>query len=107
VTRPLRAVLYCRSRRNSVRALEAQEARCKRRAVDEGAETTVTIFDRGPAGPCFDRPAVSELLRLVRADLVDLVVVDTADCLSLRVRELRELLRQVAKGGARLVFVAP
>lgn len=107
MNRHLHAVLYCRSARNSARALVVQEERCKRKAVEEGAETTATIIDDGPTGAGLDRPAVTELRSLIRTGKIDLVVVEAPARLTRRIADLRAFVQEVAKAGARLVFVAP
>lgn len=103
----MHAVLYCRSARGSARSLEAQEERCKRQAIREGAETTRTIIDHGPGSAGMDRPGIVQLRGLVQAGKIDLVVVDTPDRLTRRVGDRRVLVQEVARAGARLVFVAP
>ena len=107
MTRPTHAVLYCRSAQGSARSLEEQEERCKRKAFEEGAETTATIIDPGPAHGGMDRPSVLELRRLVRAGKIDLVVVDTPDRLTKRIGDIRALAQEVSRAGARLVFLSP
>jgi len=101
------ALLYCRSPHNSARALGAQEERCKRRAMEEGAATTATIFDDGRATAGLDRPAVAEVRRLLRSGGVDLLVVDSPQRLTHSIADLRALRQEVAQAGARLLFVSP
>jgi DNA invertase Pin-like site-specific DNA recombinase len=72
VNRHLHAVIYCR-------------------AVEQGAHTAVTILNRGPAGAGLARPAVAELLSLVRSGNVDPAVVDSPDRLTHSIAELRAL----------------
>lgn len=50
VNKHLHAAIYCRSARNFARAMADQGKRCKRKAVDEGDESTVTIIVR-PSHP--------------------------------------------------------
>ena len=101
------ALLYCRSARNSARALEAQEERCKRRAVEEGAATTATIYDHGPAAAGLDRPAVAEVRSWLQSGSVDLLIVDSPQRLTHSVADLGALRQEVAQAGARLLFVSP
>ena len=102
---PLHAILYCRATVRSGRWMERQEERCRRKAVEEGAETTITIYDRGGSG--LDRPSITELRTLLQSGRVDLVVADAPDRLSVRLADIRALAREVSRAGARLVFVSP
>ena len=103
----MRAVLFCRSPRNSVRALTVQEERCRRKAAAAGAGTTVTIVDTEPDGKGLDRPAVVQLRRLLRDRLVDLVVADTPNRLPRNIADLRAIGLDISRAGVRLVFVSP
>lgn len=105
--RQVRAVLYCRSHRRSVHALEAQENRCRQRAMEVGATSTTTIFDEDAGTADIGRPGIVKLRRLLYAGAVDLVVADTADRLTKRIADLRTIKREVSAAGARLVLVSP
>ena len=107
MNRPLHAVLFCRSNRGSVSGLQAQEDRCRRKATEAGATDIVTIVDDqgGPAD--MGRPAIAELRKLIDSGSIDLVVVESSDRLTRRIFDLRELMRDVSRAGARLMFVSP
>lgn len=107
VNKHLHAAIYCRSARNSARALVDQEKRCKRKAVEEGAESTVTIIDRAPGASSQNRPAIAELRSLLGRRHIDLVVVDRPSRLTRRSADLRAFVQDVSRAGARLVFVGP
>ncbi len=100
---PLHAILYCRATVRSGRWMERQEERCRRKAVEEGAETT--IYDRGGSG--LGRPGITELRTLLQSGRADLVVADAPDRLSVRLADIRALAREVSRAGARLMFVSP
>jgi len=107
VNRQVRAVLFCRSTRGSAHGLEAQEERCRRKAVEAGATDLTAILDQDPGTADIRRPAIEELRNLLEARGVDLVVVDSADRLTRRIGALRALMQEVSMAAARLVFVAP
>ena len=104
---PLHAILYCRATVRSGRWMERQEERCRRKAVEEGAETTITIYDRGGSAGAMGRPGITELRTLLQSGRVDLVVADAPDRLSVRLADIRALAREVSRAGARLMFVSP
>ena len=105
--RQMYAVLYCRSHRGSAHALEAQEHRCRRRALEVGATNTTTIFDEDLGTADIGRPGIVKLRRLLNSGAVDLVVVDSADRLTKRIADLRTIMREVSAAGARLILVSP
>ena len=104
---PLHAILYCRATVRSGRWMERQEERCRRKAVEEGAETTITIYDRGGSADAMGRPGITELRTLLQSGRVDLVVADTPDRVSVRLADIRALAQEASRAGARLVFVSP
>jgi len=53
------------------------------------------------------RPAIAELRKLIDSGSIDLVVVESSDRLTRRIFDLRELMRDVSRAGARLMFVSP
>ena len=67
----------------------------------------MTLVDRDPGPADIGRPTIVELRRLLRAGTVDLVVVDSAERLTRKIADLRTLMQDVSRAGARLVIVAP
>ena len=103
--RLLHAILYCRS--DSARSLEKQEERCRQKAVEEGAGTTITISDHSPTSRGMDRPGIVEMRHLLRSGRVDLVVAVSPRRLSVRLADVRALAQDASWAGARLVFLSP
>ena len=103
----MKAALYCYTSRGADAALASQEARCRRLAMERGADEILTIADSSPCPRARERMGVARLLRLVHSGEVGLVVVDEASRLSRRLAELREIAQEVSGSGARLFFVSP
>lgn len=102
----MKAAVYCHTSRGGSKTLGAQEAHCRRLAVERGADDILTITDYGPCPPTGQRPGIAKLLRLVHSGEIGLVVVDEPRRLSRRLVAIRELSRELASAGARLVFVS-
>lgn len=107
IDRQFRAVLYCRSTRASARGLQAQEERCRSRAEAEGATEITTIMDRDPGPADLGRPAIVQLRQMLEERAVDLVVVESTERLTRKISDLRALMQDVSRAGARLLIVAP
>lgn len=87
-------------------SMETQDQECRRKAAEVG-------YDREPAyvltemesGAFMDRPALEEMLRIVKAALVSLVVIFNPDRLARDPLHLLTIMRIFAEAGVRLEFV--
>ena len=102
----MKAAVYCHTGHGTDAALASQESRCRRLAMERGADEILTITDQGRVPRAAQRPGLARLLRLVHSGEVGLVVVDEATRLSWRIADGRDISREVSQAGASLVFVS-
>lgn len=105
----MRAAVYCRvSSEDQVRgySLQTQEAECRRRAGELGAEDVAAFVERGVSGEALDRPALNGLREALRRRAFALVVMYDPDRLARKLSIQLLLTEEIARAGARLEFVA-
>ena len=87
-------------------SLETQDQECRKRAGELGYNNEPAyVVTEMESGAFMDRPALEEMLRIVREALVSLVVIFNSDRLARDPLHLLMIIRTFAEAGVRLEFV--
>ena len=93
----MRAILYSRvstGRQTEGSSLEAQEAKCRRRAEDRGYEVVAVLCDAGLSGKDMARrPELMRAVAMLKVGLADALIVASVSRLSRSMADLSVLLR--------------
>lgn len=105
-TNRLTAVAYLRIARSdtdSADSLQRQQQRCDELAASVDAQIIASYTDDGVSGRSAERPALSELLRHVERDRIDIVIAADSARLACDRRLSTELSFQIEMSGATLL----
>lgn len=102
----LKAALYCRTATNNYSSLNNQQKQLMEYASKIRA-VPITFFEIGTSGICSmkDRPTLNHLLKLVRENKLDIIIIDSLSRLSRNANDCLYIYEELRKSNVKLIVL--